>query len=479
MLRHRAAGTWPNADPCSSSEWVFDKAVRMGSFPVGEGMIRAEEVIQRKRDGLQLDEPAITGFIEGVTSGAVSDAQIAAFTMATWFRGMTPGETALLTLAMRDSGRALEWPGLNGPLLDKHSTGGVGDMVSLLLGPIVAACGGYVPMISGRGLGHTGGTLDKLESIPGFDTAPGRERFIDLVSENGIAIIGQSDDLAPADRRIYAVRDVTATVSSPPLMISSILSKKLSEGLDGLVLDIKCGNGAFSAGREDARDLAEEMVTVAQDAGLACHALVTNMDAPLAWSAGNALEIREAIDYLAGRSRHPRLDEVTRRLTVELLFVGGLAESRREAGRRVNETLDSGAAAETFSRMVTGQGGPSDLLERPGKYLAWAPLSRHVAAEKRGRVAAVDTQAVGHVVVALGGGRRRAEDRIDPAVGLAELVMPGDFLDRGDALARIDARDEASWQKAAEALRRAYLIEDAAEEPGADLVYDVIEGEHT
>ncbi|MBT8039967.1 MAG: thymidine phosphorylase [Xanthomonadales bacterium] len=442
-------------------------------------MIRAETVIQRKRDGRELDAPAIAAFVEGVTSGEVSDAQIAAFTMATWFRGMTPGETALLTLAMRDSGQALKWPELDGPVLDKHSTGGVGDMVSLLLGPIVAACGGFVPMISGRGLGHTGGTLDKLESIPGFDTAPGRDRFVELVAGSGIAIVGQSNDLAPADRRIYAVRDVTATVSSPPLMISSILSKKLSEGLDGLVLDIKCGNGAFTTGREEARALAFEMASVSQNAGLPCHALVTDMDAPLAWSAGNALEVREIIDYLTGTSRNPRLDQVTGRLTAELLCIGGLAESPREADQRVRECLSSGAAAESFARMVVGQGGPADLLENPDAYLPRAPFSRHLFVERKGYVTSVDTQAVGHVVVSLGGGRRRAEDDIDPAVGLAELAMPGDRLERGDVLARIEARDEASWQEAAESLKRAYCLGESRPDQDGNLIHDVITGERT
>ena len=440
-------------------------------------MFRAEEVIQKKRDGCELDEASIGRFVAGISNGDISDAQIAAFTMATWFNGMTPGETARLTLAMRDSGQVLSWDGLDGPVLDKHSTGGVGDMVSLLLGPVIAACGGYVPMISGRGLGHTGGTLDKLESIPGFDTSPGRERFRKLVGDNGIAIIGQSDDLAPADRRIYAVRDVTATVSSPPLMISSILSKKLSEGLDGLVLDIKCGNGAFTAGLEAARELACEMTAVAENAGLPCRALVTDMNAPLAWTAGNALEIHEAIGFLTGAARHPRLERVVVALTAELLVIGGLAGSRPDAAARVVECLDSGRAAEVFARLVVGQGGPADLLERPDKHLPRARVSRPVPAGRRGRVVSIDTQAVGHIVVSLGGGRRRAEDRIDPAVGLAELAMPCDELQQGDALGRVHAADEASWEQAADALRRAYRIGTGEGEAPSPIVYEAIGGE--
>ena len=254
-------------------------------------MFRAEDIIHKKRDAQTLDAGEISSFVDGIATGRVSDAQIAAFTIAIWFNGMDVPEQMAMTLAMRDSGRVLEWLDLDGPALDKHSTGGVGDLVSLVLAPAIAACGGYVPMISGRGLGHTGGTLDKLESIPGFNTGLEIEKFRSQVIEHGLAIIGQSDHLAPADRRIYAVRDVTATVSSPPLMISSILSKKLAEGLDGLVLDIKYGSGAFSVSAAEAELLAVEMSRVAVKAGVNCTAMVSDMNSPLAGSAGNALEL--------------------------------------------------------------------------------------------------------------------------------------------------------------------------------------------
>jgi thymidine phosphorylase len=438
-------------------------------------MVRAEEIIRRKRDGQALSEEHIAAFVSGIADGDVTDAQIAAFTMATWFKGMEEVETVHLTLAMRDSGTVLDWPDIDGPVLDKHSTGGVGDLVSLVLGPVVAACGGYVPMISGRGLGHTGGTLDKLESIPGFRTRLDIDRFRGLVRELGVAIVGQSSALAPADRRIYAVRDVTATVSSPPLMISSILSKKLAEGLDALVLDIKFGSGAFSPNVESASRLARQMASVASNAGVSCNALLTDMNEPLAASAGNALEIAETVAFLSGKLRQPRLYEVVTGLSAELLWLGELADSRASALRRVGQCLDGGQAAERFAAMVAAQGGPADLLEKPEKHLAVASVVRPVEAEYDGFIASVDTKAVGDTVVALGGGRRRVEDRIDPAVGLSRLKSVGEPVVRGEPLARVHAASEDAWQTAAAALRRAYRVtnEAPAEKP---VVHSTVEG---
>lgn len=439
-------------------------------------MIRAEEIIQKKRDGLALGAAEIAAFVNGVSNGTISDAQIAAFTMATWFNGMADHEAALLTLAMRDSGSVLDWPDLDGPVLDKHSTGGVGDLVSLVLGPVVASCGGYVPMISGRGLGHTGGTLDKLESIPGFDTTPGIERFAKLVKDNGIAIVGQTDELAPADRRIYAVRDVTATVSSPPLMISSILSKKLAEGLGGLVLDIKYGSGAFTPDPAAALELAVQMSSVAANAGVACNALVTDMNQPLAWSAGNALEVREAIRFLAGEKTHPRLEEVSLGLSGELLQLGGLAVSATEGRRLAAASISSGRAAEKFAAMVHAQGGPADLLERSTAYLPEARLVRPVAAQRTGYVAAIDTTAIGNIVVSLGGGRQRAEDTIDPRVGLTALLSAGERVESGAPLAVVHAEDEEAWQRAAQAILESYTIRDERPLSGP-VIHQRIEGD--
>jgi thymidine phosphorylase len=432
-----------------------------------------KQLIHKKRDGTALESSEIMALVAGVCDDSVTDAQIAAFAMATWFRGMNVDEQMALTLAMRDSGRVLQWHGLDGPVLDKHSTGGVGDLVSLILGPVIASCGAFVPMISGRGLGHTGGTLDKLESIPGFDTSPGIERFQRLVREHGLAIVGQSAELAPADRRFYAVRDVTATVSSPPLIVSSILSKKLAEGLHGLVLDIKSGSGAVTTDLEAARHLGAEICRVSRSAGLPCRALVTDMDQPLAWSAGNALEVLEVVRFLRGEARHERVLEVVLALCAELLQLGGLAEHADQGRTLARAALDSGRAAEAFARMVSGQGGPADLLERPEAHLPEAAVSRPVFADGTGFITGIDTRAVGLIVVQLGGGRQRAEDRIDPAVGLSSLRGRGEPVDADTPLAVIHAAREQDWQDAAAALRDAVRLGPESL-PAAPLVHDRI-----
>lgn len=427
-------------------------------------MYLTQELIAKKRDGVALAGEEITAFIQGVIAETVSDAQIAAFAMAVWFRGMDLDEQRALTLAMRDSGEVLRWAKLNGPVLDKHSTGGVGDLVSLVLGPVVAACGGFVPMISGRGLGHTGGTLDKLESIPGFSTTMDIDQFQQAVQNNGIAIIGQSAKLAPADRRFYAVRDVTATVNSIPLIVSSILSKKLAEGLDALVMDIKLGSGAFMREAGEARKLAQEICRVATDSGLPCNALITDMHAPLAWTAGNSLEIREAIEFLTGGPRHERLRDVVEAVASEMLVLGGVAPGRSQGRGMVQKVLNEGEAAERFSRMIAAQGGPVDLLDRPGKYLASAPIARPVFPDSPGVVSIMDTRSIGYVVVHLGGGRRRAEDNINPAVGLADLCTVGQQLDSQTPLATLHAASESDWQHAAGKLKAAIRIEQQAVE---------------
>ncbi len=436
----------------------------------GEGLNRtrkqdvypAKELIERKRDGRTLERAEIEHLVAGISSGSVTDAQLGAFAMATWFRGMSADEQTALTLAMRDSGRVLQWPDLPGPVLDKHSTGGVGDLVSLILGPVIAACGGYVPMISGRGLGHTGGTLDKLESIPGLSTAQEVAQLQRLVRQNGLAIVGQSADLVPADRRLYAVRDVTATVSSPPLIVASILSKKLAEGLDALVMDIKFGSGAFMESPEQAWSLAGELCGAAAAAALPCHALITDMGQPLAWSAGNALEVREAIRFLSGESRHARLLQVVTELCVELLLLGGLAGDSSAAHEQVNAALESGRAAERFAAMVAGQGGPRGLLENPDEWLPVAAVVRPVFATDAGVVSHVDMRAIGRLVVNLGGGRQRAEDTVDPAVGLSDLTALGRTAGPQDPLACLHASSESDWELAAAALRAACEIGDQA-----------------
>ena len=331
-------------------------------------------------------------------------------------------------------------------------------MVSLILGPVVAACGAYVPMISGRGLGHTGGTLDKLESIPGFNISPGVERFQKLVQSNGVAIIGQTGALAPADRRFYAVRDVTATVASIPLIVASILSKKLAEGLDGLVMDVKLGSGAFMREASGARQLASEISRVSYEAGLPCTAVITDMNLPLAWSAGNALEVREAIEFLKGSRRHARLNLVVRGLASEMLVLGRLASGLTKAQGMVEEALDSGSAAERFSRMVAAQGGPADLLDHPDRYLKPAALCRPVFPDRAGVVTHIDTRAIGFAVAHLGGGRQRAEDDINPAVGFSGLCTSGQSVDPATPLATIHADNATDWQHAVARLKSAVQI---------------------
>jgi thymidine phosphorylase len=410
-----------------------------------------QEIIARKRDRERLSEEEISSFISGVTEEKVSEGQIAAFAMAVYLNGMEPEETVALTLAMRDSGAVLDWSGLGGGAVDKHSTGGVGDNVSLMLAPLVAACGGYVPMISGRGLGHTGGTLDKFESIPGYSTAPDNRLFRDTVDRIGCAVIGQTSNLAPADRRIYAVRDVTATVESVPLITASILSKKLAAGLNGLVLDVKVGSGSFMGSLERARALAHSLTDTAQGAGLRASALLTDMDHPLATAAGNAVEMRNAIDFLANRQADSRLREVTMALCAEMLVLGGLAGDAADAARRLGAALASGAAAERFGQMVAALGGPGDLMEAPERYLPDAPLSFDVVADTEiveacaGHLA-FDTRQLGMAVIELGGGRTRPQDGIDHAVGLTAIA--GRDWDGASPLCRIHARDEGSGRKA-------------------------------
>ena len=421
-------------------------------------MLLPEELIKAKRDGQELTADAIRDFVEGIAAGQVSDAQIGAFAMVVYFQNMSMVEQSSLTVAMRDTGRCLQWPGLDGPVLDKHSTGGVGDLVSLVMAPMLAACGAYIPMITGRGLGHTGGTLDKLESIPGFNAHPSEELFNLTVRESGLAMTGQGADLAPADGRMYAVRDVTATVDSVPLIVASILSKKLAEGLDGLVLDIKTGNGAFMCERNRARDLASNLIEVAGLAGLPCRAVITDMNQPLAHSAGNALELMEAIEFMNGGYREPRLEDVILSLGAEMLVLGGLAKNEKTALPMLQNALNTGMAAERFAQMVSRQGGPLDLIDQPAKYLSPAPLIRSLDAHLDGCIEYMDTRKIGLSIVNLGGGRRRVNDVIDHRVGLSGFRLVGDTVSKGDPLVTIHAADEAAWQAAADTLSKAIFI---------------------
>ena len=419
------------------------------------------ELIRRKRDGGELAEDEIAFLVGGITDGSVSDAQVGALAMAIVLRGMSSAERVALTGEMTRSGDVLDWSdaALGGPVLDKHSTGGVGDKVSLLLAPIVAACGGAVPMISGRGLGHTGGTLDKLESIPGYDTAPDAKRLRRAVSDAGCAIVGQTAELAPADRRLYAIRDATGTVESIPLIVASILSKKLAAGLDALVMDVKVGSGAFLPDRAAAGELANSIVEVARGNGLPTSALLTDMDRVLGRTAGNAVEVRESIEHLTGAARDERLREVTLAQAGELLRMGGV-EPDEERGRAAAErALDGGAAAERFAAMVAALGGPADLVEAPERHLAAAPVTVEAQPDEAGEVTAVDVRAAGMAVVALGGGRARESDPVDHSVGLTEVAAPGERVGPGERpLAIVHAADDHAAERAVSALRAAYTV---------------------
>ncbi len=427
-----------------------------------------QEIIRAKRDGAELPAADIARFIAGLVDGRVADSQAAAFAMAVFFRGMTLGERVALTQAMARSGVLLDWSaeGLDGPTLDKHSTGGIGDATSLVIAPLVAACGGYVPMISGRGLGHTGGTLDKLDAIPGYRAQPDLDVFRRVVREVGCAVIGQTGDLAPADRRLYAIRDVTATVESIPLITASILSKKLAAGLDALVLDVKSGNGAFMASARDASALTKSLVEVANGAGMPTTALITDMNEPLASAAGNAVEVANAVDFLTGKTRDRRLLEVTLALAAEMLASAGVADDRKQARARAKAALDGGKAAEIFGRMVADLGGPADFIDNMQAYLPNAPVVREIAASAAGIVAEIATRDIGLAVVAMGGGRTRPQDKVDPAVGFTALAPLGAKLSKGDALAVVHARSETQAQEAEDAVRAAYRLSNSGAASG-------------
>ncbi|MFM4964609.1 thymidine phosphorylase [Aeromonas bivalvium] len=425
-------------------------------------MFLPQEIIRKKRNGEALSTQEIQFFVQGITNNTIGEGQIAALAMAVYFKDMTMDERVALTCAMRDSGMVLAWDHLNlgGPIVDKHSTGGVGDVVSLMLGPMVAACGGFVPMISGRGLGHTGGTLDKLDAIPGYQTSVDNDRFLKVVKEAGVAIIGQTGDLAPADKRIYAVRDITATVESIAMITGSILSKKLASGLEALVMDVKVGSGAFMPTFEASEELAKSIVAVANGAGCRTSALLTDMNQVLASSAGNAVEVREAVRYLTGEYRNPRIHEVTLALCAEMLISAGLASDERDARAKLQAVLDNGKAAEIFGRMVTGLGGPVDFMERYDAYLPKAAIVRPVYAAQSGFVTAMDTRELGLAVVAMGGGRRAAGDKLDYAVGLTDFIRLGQSVEADKPLALIHAQTEAQFAEAARMVQAAVKIGD-------------------
>ena len=419
----------------------------------------ARTVIAALRAGRTPSAEEINWFARGLASGEVTDAQAGAFAMAVCLNGLGETGRVALTRAMRDSGEVLQWD-LPGPVLDKHSTGGIGDCVSLLLAPALAACGAYVPMISGRGLGHTGGTLDKLEAIPGFRADVTVAQLRSIVSDVGCAIVAASADLAPADRRLYAIRDVTATVESIDLITASILSKKLAAGLEGLVLDVKVGSGAFMKTMQDAEALAQALVVTAQGAGCMTRALVTDMSQPLATAAGNALEVIEVMETLTCTSVNHALWDLTSVLGGELLALGGIADDAEDGAARIAEAMRSGRAAEIFGEMVAALGGPIDFVERWPDRLPAAPVVREVPAFREGFVGTIDGEVLGLAVVHLGGGRLKQGDRINASVGLSEIAGIGEHVSPDLPFALIHAASEADADRAEAALRVAFTISD-------------------
>jgi len=438
-----------------------------------------QEMIRTKRDGGTVQDADIQAFVRGITDMSVTDGQVAAFAMAVFFNGMSPEEGAALTLAMRDSGDVIDWSkyGLDkdAPIVDKHSTGGVGDKVSLMLAPIVAACGGLVPMISGRGLGHTGGTLDKFEAIPGYDPYPSIDRFAEIVKTVGCSIIGQTGDLAPADRRFYGIRDVTATVESVPLITASILSKKLAAGLNALVMDVKFGTGAFMDSADKARVLAENIVRVATAAGVPTPALMTDMNQVLGRTAGNAVEVMETLAFLKDPANaDKRLMDVTLDLASHMLSLSGAQADASAARKAAEAALASGKATEIFGRMVAAQGGPADFLEKADSYLTLAPVVKPVTLGE-GYVSAMDARAIGMAVVALGGGRTDPSQKVDHSVGFTEFCQVGDKLTADQPALMVYAQDEAAADAAIERVRAAVTLSDAAPEI-KPITAEIIEG---
>ncbi|MDA0705089.1 MAG: thymidine phosphorylase [Proteobacteria bacterium] len=413
------------------------------------------DVIRTKRDDGELSAEQIRFFVNGLSDESIPAEQVSALAMAIFLNSMNFAETATLTMSMASSGTVLDWSDLDldGPVVDKHSTGGVGDKVSLMLAPIVAACGGYVPMITGRGLGHTGGTTDKCEAIPGYNTAPDFATFRKTVREIGCAIIGQTADLAPADRRFYTIRDVTGTVESVPLITASIMAKKIAAGLEALVMDVKVGSGAFMPSLERARELGSSIVRTAGLASLKTHVLITDMNEVLGRTAGNALEIAETIRYLKNEDREPRLDALVMGLCVEMLVASGIEADRDIALRRTDEAVSSGRALEVFAKMITTLGGPADFVDKCDAYLAVAPVIRPIRAQDY--LASIDTRSIGNAIIGLGGGRRKVGEKLNMAVGFSAVAAIGTELGADTPLAIVHAASETEADIAEAAYRKA------------------------
>ena len=434
------------------------------------------DVIRTKRDGDALSDEQIEFFVDGLADSSIPAEQVSSLAMAIFLNSMTFDEAAKLTLAMSASGTVLDWSdaGIDGPVVDKHSTGGVGDKVSFLLAPIAAACGCYVPMISGRGLGHTGGTTDKVEAIPGYNAAPDFDTFRKVVADVGCAVIGQTTDLAPADRRLYAIRDVTGTVESVPLITASILSKKIASGLDALVMDVKVGSGAFMPSHERAVALSQSIIATAAKLGLKTTALITDMNEVLGTTAGNALEIEESMAYLRNDARESRLDEVVLALCAEMLMTTGIERDHDKAVQRCEAAVTTGRAAEVFEKMCTALGGPADFVSNSKKHLASAPVIRPV--HGAGYLTGVDVRAVGNAIIELGGGRRQVGEALDLSVGLSNFAATGTLLDSEVPLALVHAVSQDDAVRVENLLLNAITTGDSAL-PVRPVIHEKVSGQ--
>lgn len=433
-----------------------------------------QEIIRHKRDGKILSHEEIEFFTKGLTDETISREQVSAFAMAVFFQGMNDDETTTLTKAFMKSGDMMDWSalGVEGPLVEKHSTGGVGDKITLLVAPIVAACGVKVPTISGRGLGHSTGTVDKMESIPGYSTVPDMDKFVDIINEVGCSIIGQTASLAPADKRMYHIRDVTATVECDPLIVASILSKKLAAGADGLVMDVKFGSGAFMDTYDKAKKLMENLVDVANKAGLPTSAIISDMNQVLGYSCGNGLEVRDAVDYLTGTLRCPRMHEVTMTLATEMMLIVGAEKDADVARAKAEKALSSGHAAELFSKMIAAHGGPPDFIDDINKYLKASPVVRDISADRSGYISSIHARGIGLEIVSLGGGRTRPDDKIDYSVGFMHCLGLGEKVAVGDRLCQVHALSEDAAEEAERAIKQLYSIGDE-EVPKTPVIYDI------
>ena len=433
-------------------------------------MLLPQEIIRTKRNGETLSEQQIQTFVDGLVTGGFNDAQVGAMAMAIFQQGMAVEETVALTKAMMNSGEVLAWRdqpqyNVDGPVVDKHSTGGVGDKVSFMLAAIVGACGAYVPMIAGRGLGHTGGTVDKLESLAGFTVEPAIERFKEIVSKQKVAIIGQTSNLAPADKRLYGIRDITATVESIPLITASILSKKLSAGLDALVMDVKVGNGAMMRDLETSSALAQSIVNVANGAGVKTEAIITDMNQILGNTAGNALEMYETALYLRGDHREERLHEVVVSLAKAMLINTGLVANAEEAQQKIDWSLDSGAAAELFDKIIVALNGPANFVEKPWEHMNKAKVVQDIKVPQAGYIAGMQTYQIGMSIVELGGGRTANGQAIDHTVGLDEILPVGTKVEAGQTVARVHAATTEAAELTTQQYLAALTVTEQAPEP--------------